>query len=254
MDEYMCGFLRPVGVASPSRRAAECDFDRSPYVAFCEVTRACDLVCVHCRACAQPRSDPRELATEQALALIEQLAEFPQPPILLLTGGDPFKRPDLFSLISRAVELGLETSIKPSATSLATSDALARLRDHGVKRIAVSLDGPTAASHDAVRGVAGSFRRTLEIAADARRCGLEVQVNTTLTSTNVDEIECMADLLDRLAYRIVVGTFSGAGRACRGSTLINAKRRLPDCGGSPRRTRSDSRPPKRRTGWLAQSL
>jgi radical SAM protein len=198
MAETLHGDRTAGSVASTSRQPDLRDFDRSPYVAFYELTRACDLVCVHCRACAQPRSDPRELATEQSLALIEQLAEFPQPPILVLTGGDPFKRPDLFALISRAVALGLETSITPSATPLVTSDALARLRDHGVKRMAVSLDGPTATSHDAVRGVVGSFRRTLEIAADARRCGLEVQVNTTLTPTNVGEIERMADLLDRL--------------------------------------------------------
>ncbi len=181
----------------PSRRKrpSQADYDHSPYVAFYEVTRACDLVCLHCRACAQARPDPRELDTQQSFALIEQLAEFPRPPIFVLTGGDPFKRSDLFSLIDKSIACGLETSITPSATPLVTLDALVRLRDHGVARLAVSLDGVDAASHDAVRGVAGSFQRTLEIAADARRCGLEVQVNTTLTPTNVGQIEAIAALL-----------------------------------------------------------
>lgn len=197
-DRHAPATIAPAATALASRRPKQSDYDRSPHVAFYEVTRACDLVCVHCRACAQPRSDPRELATAQSLALIEQLAEFPQPPILVLTGGDPFKRADLFALVSRAVGRGLETSITPSATPLVTRDALARLHDLGVRRIAVSLDGPTAESHDAVRGVEGSFARTLEIAADARRCGLEVQVNTTLTPANVGEIEHIADVLDGL--------------------------------------------------------
>jgi radical SAM protein len=171
------------------------DYDRSPHVAFYEVTRACDLVCVHCRACAQPRCDPRELTARQSLALVSQLAEFPEPPMLVFTGGDPFKRSDLLELVEHAVARGLETSVTPSATPLVTRDALARLRERGVRRIAVSIDGAYASAHDAVRGVPGSFDRTLEIAADARACGLELQVNTTLTPANVDHIERFGKLL-----------------------------------------------------------
>ena len=115
---------------------ATCDqsaaYDRSPYVVFYELTRACDLVCLHCRACAQSNPDPRELNTDQSCALIDQIAEFPRPPILVFTGGDPFKRADVVELIRHAVSRGLETAITPSATPLVTREAVVRLRDAGV--------------------------------------------------------------------------------------------------------------------------
>ena len=160
---------------------------------FYELTQACDLVCQHCRACAQVRSDPAELSHVDSKRLIDQLTEFPDPPMLILTGGDPLKRSDIFELVRYAVEAGLEVSITPSATPLVTRNAIGRLRDAGISRLAISIDGADAVTHDANRGVAGSFERSLEILRDARELGVETQINTTLTPANFDQIDAMAE-------------------------------------------------------------
>jgi radical SAM protein len=177
---------------SPRLRSRS-SFRHSPMLVFYELTQACDLVCRHCRACAQARPDPAELDTESSKRLIEQLTEFPESPMLILTGGDPLKRADVFSLIEHAVSLGVEVSITPSATPLVTREAIRRMRDAGISRMAISIDGADAATHDANRGVPGSFRRSLEILQDAMQLGVETQINTTLTPANFDQIEAMAD-------------------------------------------------------------
>ncbi|MCA9052819.1 MAG: TIGR04053 family radical SAM/SPASM domain-containing protein [Planctomycetaceae bacterium] len=177
--------------ALPPRR----DFNTSPLLVFYEFTRACDLVCQHCRACAQSAPDPDELSFSESCTLVDQLAQFPDPPMLVLTGGDPLKRADIYDLVEHGVALGLEVSITPSATPLVTRDAIARLRDCGISRLAVSIDGADAATHDAVRGVPGSLARSLQILADARELGVPTQVNTTLTPGNVMQIEVLSDLL-----------------------------------------------------------
>ncbi len=177
----------------PAHLRTRKSFDHSPMLVFYELTQACDLVCQHCRACAQSRSDPAELKTADSKRLIEQLTEFPEPPMLILTGGDPLKRQDIFELVEHAVACGLQVSITPSATPLVTREAIRRLRDAGISRLAISIDGADAATHDANRGVAGSFERSLEILSDARELGVETQINTTLTPANFNQIELMAD-------------------------------------------------------------
>lgn len=181
--------------------------------------QACGLICKHCRACAQTEAHPGELSTAEARLLIEQLTEFPQPPMLVLTGGDPLVREDLFNLIEYATQLGLDVSITPSATPLVTDRAIHRLADAGIHRLAISLDGSTAQSHDSVRGVAGSFVRSLEILVRARELGISTQVNTTLTPDNVDQLDDLADLLAELDimlwsvfFLIPVGRAGSAGR------------------------------------------
>jgi radical SAM protein len=171
------------------------DFGRNPLMFYYEITQACDLVCKHCRASAQEHSHPEELTTEQSKALIEQVATFPRVPMLVFTGGDPLKRPDVFDLIRHAVATGLEPVLTPSATPLATFEAFQKAREAGVRRLGISLDGPDAQTHDAFRGWTGSFERTLRMLHDAQRLELAVQVNTTITRRNVDKIDAMADLL-----------------------------------------------------------
>lgn len=178
-----------------SSRVSRAHFDHSPLLVFYEVTRACDLVCQHCRACAQTEPHPGELSPQESRQLIDQLTEFPVPPLLVLTGGDPLKRADIFDLIEHATAAGLNVSITPSATPLVTSASIGRLQRAGVSRLAISIDGPDAASHDAVRGVPGSFARSLEILDDARRAGIPTQVNTTITPANFGRIDEMAQLL-----------------------------------------------------------
>jgi radical SAM protein with 4Fe4S-binding SPASM domain len=113
----------------------------------------------------------------------------------VLTGGDPLKRKDLESLVAFGTSLGLEMALTPSATPLLTRDALVSLAGAGLKRIALSLDGAEARTHDAVRGFEGSFATTLRAMADARDLGIPVQINTTLTKDNLHELEPLANLL-----------------------------------------------------------
>lgn len=182
----------------PAHVRSRKSFDHSPMLVFYELTRACDLVCLHCRACAQKRRDPNELDTTQSKRLIDQLGEFPDPPMLILTGGDPLKRHDIYELIEYAVDSGIDVSITPSATPLVNRDSIRRLRDAGISRMATSVDGADAATHDANRGVAGSFDHSMNVLRIARELGVQTQINTTLTPANVDQIETMGERFGEL--------------------------------------------------------
>ena len=171
------------------------DFNRCPLMLYYEVTQACDLVCKHCRASAQEEAAPGQLTTEQSKALIDQAAAFPRRPMMVMTGGDPLKRADLFDLIRHAAGSGLQVALTPSATPLATPEAFAQAKEAGVRALGISLDGPDAATHDAFRGWEGSFQRTLGMLAEARRLELPVQVNTSITARNFRQVDAMAELL-----------------------------------------------------------
>jgi radical SAM protein len=180
------------------RRLASLDFDRAPFTIAWEVTRACAYACAHCRADAQPRRHPGELTSVEAHALVDELAGFGTRPILVLTGGDPLMRRDILEIAAHADAAGLRVALTPTATALPTPARMARARDAGVRRVAFSLDAPTAALHDRFRGFPGSFVRTLrglEAAADA---GLPLQVNTTVCTLNMRAVERMPRLLARL--------------------------------------------------------
>lgn len=172
-------------------------FDGAPFMVFWETTQACDLVCQHCRADARPDHAPEELTAEEGRRLLKDVHAMGCP-LVVLTGGDPAKRPDLVDLVRYGTGLGLRVAFTPSATPLVTRELLTRLRDAGLARLAVSLDGTDAASHDGFRGSAGSFERTFDILHDARALGLTTQVNTTVTDHNVGELERVADLLREL--------------------------------------------------------
>ena len=178
-----------------SRRRAEAPaLDRAPFLVFWETTQACDLACRHCRADARPARDPRELTTDEGRRLLDEIHAMGCP-LVVLTGGDPAKRPDLVDLVTHGSALGLHVALTPSATPLVTPALLERLAGAGLARLAVSLDGLSPASHDGFRGVAGSYARTLDILRDARRLGLTTQVNTTVTDANVDQLEVIAERL-----------------------------------------------------------
>ncbi|MHC4176788.1 MAG: TIGR04053 family radical SAM/SPASM domain-containing protein [Planctomycetota bacterium] len=171
------------------------DFGRNPLMFYYEVTMACDLVCKHCRASAQEDPHPEELTHQQSKMLIDQVATFPRRPMMVTTGGDPLKRADLFELIRYAVSRGLQVALTPSATPLATLEAFQRARDAGVRRLGISLDGADAETHDAFRGWEGSFERTMGMLENSRRLKMAMQVNTTITRRNVDQVDAMAELL-----------------------------------------------------------
>jgi AdoMet-dependent heme synthase len=173
------------------------DFNERPFIAIWEVTQACDLACVHCRASAQPERHPEELTTAEGKELIDQIASW-KVPVFVLTGGDPIKRPDLFELISYARTVGVRVSLTPSATPLLTRDVVMRLKEAGLARLAVSMDGASAATHDAFRGLSGSFARTLDAVRWANEVGLPVQINTTFSRRNIGEIDEIVALIEQL--------------------------------------------------------
>ena len=173
------------------------NFDERPFLAIWEVTQACDLACVHCRASAQPNRDPLELSTEEGKRLIDQIAAL-EVPVFVLTGGDPIKRPDLFELIAHARNMGVRVSLTPSATPLLTRDVVFRLKEVGLARMAVSMDGACAETHDAFRGMSGSFARTLDAVRWANEAGLPVQINTTFSRRNIGELEQIVALMEQL--------------------------------------------------------
>lgn len=173
------------------------DFNERPFIAIWEVTQACDLACVHCRASAQPERHPDELSTAEGKALIDQIAAW-QVPVFVFTGGDPIKRPDLFELIDYAHSQNVRVSLTPSATPLLTRDVVFRLKEAGLARLAVSMDGASAETHDAFRGMSGSFARTLDAVRWANEAGLPVQINTTFSRRNIGEIDAIVSLMEKL--------------------------------------------------------
>lgn len=173
------------------------DFNERPFLAIWEVTRACDLACVHCRASAQPERHPMELSTEEGEHLIDEIAAL-RVPVFVLTGGDPIKRPDLFELIGHARQVGVRVSLTPSATPLLTREIVFRLKEAGLARLAVSMDGACAATHDAFRGMNGSFARTLDAVRWANDAGLPVQINTTFSRRNIGEIDAIVARMEQL--------------------------------------------------------
>ncbi len=172
-------------------------FEDAPLRVYWEITRACDLACVHCRATAAPHADPAELDTRRGLKLLDQLASS-GPLHVILTGGDPLKRADLFELIAHARELGLHVSVSPSATPLLTEAALDHLKDAGVEAISLSIDGSTSAKHDALRGVPGCFDRTMVAAKHAAQIGLPFQVNTLVSRETLDDLPAIDALVRSL--------------------------------------------------------
>lgn len=170
------------------------DFDQAPFLVIWETTQACDLACKHCRAEAVPHRDPRELNTDEAKDLLEQVREF-GPIIFVFSGGDLLKRPDLVELVRYGADLGLRMAATPATTPLATPEAVAAMHKAGLSRLAVSLDGPDATVHDEFRRVSGSFSHGLRILETARERGLSTQVNTVIGRHNVDHVEAMARLL-----------------------------------------------------------
>ena len=169
-------------------------YARKPFIAIWETTRACALACVHCRAEAVPRRDPGELTTAEGRALLDRIAAFGDPPpLVVFTGGDPLRRPDLPELVAYGTRIGLVVSLTPSGTAAATEDKLRALRDAGLARLAVSLDAASAEDHDAFRRVRGSHRNTLRIIERARALGMALQINTTVCRRTAGQLPALVD-------------------------------------------------------------
>lgn len=171
-------------------------YDRAPMIVYWELTTACGLACRHCRATAQPDPAPGELTHDEALHVLDQITGFGQPaPHVIFTGGDPLRRFDLDELIAQAGERGLGVSLAPAVTPLLTRQRLADLKALGVQAISLSLDGSTAARHDGIRQVPGTFDATVQALADANAVGTGVQVNTLVTDETAPDLPAVYELL-----------------------------------------------------------
>uniref|UniRef100_A0A7J2TL71 TIGR04053 family radical SAM/SPASM domain-containing protein n=1 Tax=Archaeoglobus fulgidus TaxID=2234 RepID=A0A7J2TL71_ARCFL len=162
-----------------------------PFIVFWELTRACKLACRHCRAKAITKRSPEELKKQECFRVIDEIASFAKP-MIVFTGGDPLMREDLIEIISYASQ-NFRVSVAFSGTELATLEKMKELKDAGVSRIAISIDGMEE-MHDEMRGIKGAFRKSLEVIENAKKAGLSFQINTTVTKANIMELPKVAKL------------------------------------------------------------
>ncbi len=183
----------------PIIRQPAYDLSTRPFLVIWETTRACDLACRHCRAEASPIPDPRSLSLKAGLDLIDQVDSFGLPhPLFIMTGGDPFKRSDIFELVQHAAGLGIPAALSPSGTPLLSRENLERLKESGGRAISLSLDASNAAMHDAFRRVPGSFQWTIDGWKQALAAGFKIQINTTVTRYNLFDLPEIFALVRRM--------------------------------------------------------
>lgn len=197
------------------------DFSVAPLTLAWELTRSCPLRCVHCRAEAQHHRDPRELSSEQGALLIDDVASIGTR-IFVLTGGDPLARPDVFDLISHAANTGMHVGFSPSVTGRLRAGALARAVAAGTGTVHLSLDGASAQTHDAFRGVAGHFVRSLRAIDEVCALGVRLQVATTVSRWNILELPAIASLLEGRASSWTLFFLVTTGRA-RSVDMLSAE-------------------------------
>lgn len=185
-----------------------------------ETTRRCNLLCKHCRASSGPEAEEGELTTEEALAFIEELSGWARP-ILILSGGEPLLREDIALLARRGTERGLKVVLATNGTLLDREKAR-ELKEAGVRRVSISLDFPNPEEQDAFRGVEGAFEKALEGMRILQEVGIQVQVNTTLTSHNfrkLPELLKLAEALGAHAHHIFLLVPIGRGKELEDSQL-----------------------------------
>ena len=174
------------------------NFDETPFLAIWEVTQSCDLACKHCRAAAQPIAHPDELTNAEGKQLIDQIAAMGVP-IFVFTGGDPMKRKDVFELIQYAAGKGVQVALTPSATPLLTREAIFKLKEAGLVRLGISLDGSSPEIHDTFRGLPGASGRTIQAIQWANEAGIPIQVHTTISRHNAHDLDNLCALFEKLA-------------------------------------------------------
>jgi len=207
------------GTAQTGLRRLRFDVGNRPFLVLVELTRACELACRHCRAEAKRERDPDELTTTEIAAILDDLGSLGSPrPIVVFTGGDPLMRPDLIELVRHGVDAQLAVAVAPAGTPHATPAVLGELRRAGVSTVSFSLDGARASTHDSFRLTQGSFNWTVAACTAARRAGLRVQLNTTVTEETAHELPEVLDLARRLGVSLWSVFFlvpMGRGKALR---------------------------------------
>ncbi len=189
-----------------------------------EVTRRCNLACLHCRAAAGSGPYPGELTTAEGLALLDDLAALGQV-VVILTGGEPLLREDIYELTAYGAKLGHRMVMAVNGTLL-TPETAVRLKEAGIQRLSISLDGAAAASHDALRAVPGAFEGALSGIAACRQTGLPFQINTTLIRANLAELPAIHELaleLQAAAHHVFVLVPTGRGEEIRDQLLSPAQ-------------------------------
>ena len=159
---------------------------------FWETTKACNLTCRHCRAVPQRRLGPTELKTNAAFDLIDRIAEVARP-VFVLSGGEPLFRPDLFDIAEYGVETGFRMALATNGT-LVNDRVAAKIADTGIARVAISVDGANAETHDRFRGLPGSHALAIRGLRSLRAEGVSVQINSTIAKHNVAEVPRLLDL------------------------------------------------------------
>ena len=159
---------------------------------FWEVTKGCNLRCIHCRATATELSSPTDLPTRAALGIIDQIAAAANP-ILVLSGGEPLYRSDIFQLARYATDKGLRVALATNGT-LVTKDVARMIVDAGVRRVSISLDGADAATHYAFRGIPGAFDAAVHGLRNLKALGMSVQINMTIARHNAHQLPAVLQL------------------------------------------------------------
>jgi radical SAM protein with 4Fe4S-binding SPASM domain len=168
----------------------------TPRLIFWEVTKGCNLRCIHCRATATELMSPADLPTATARDIISQVARFGNP-ILVLSGGEPLYRPDIFELAEYGASLGLRVALATNGT-LVTRDVAVKIKQAGIKRVSISLDGSDACTHDSFRGIPGAFDAAVYGLRNLQDIGVSVQINTTIARHNAHQLPDVLDLARRL--------------------------------------------------------
>lgn len=231
ISKLYCGAVESSDVLRYGRRSKDLpshllqfSADKKPVVVW-NITQACNLRCVHCYARAKAAGGPDELTTDEGLALIDDLAEFGSP-VMLFSGGEPLMRPDLTSLIKRAVRNGMRAVISTNGT-LITPDKAGELKDLGLSYVGISLDG-LAEVNDRFRGVTGAFDQAVAGIRNCRAAGLKVGLRFTINKRNAAEIPAIFSLLEDLGipricfYHLV---YSGRGSALMDEDLDHEETR-----------------------------
>lgn len=167
-----------------------------------EVTRRCPLRCKHCRGAARDVDYAGELSTDEAKRMLDSIAAFAKP-ILILTGGEPMTRPDIYELADYAAAKGLRPVMSPCGM-LIDDEAIAKIKASGIQALSISLDGATAETHDSFRALPGAFETTTKAIEKVAAAGIRFQINTTICKHNVHEVPQILELSKRLG----AGTFN----------------------------------------------
>ena len=173
------------------------DFAKAPFLVIWETTQSCDLACKHCRAEAQPDRHPDELTTDEAKRMLDRIRAF-GPIIFVFSGGDCLKRPDILELVEYGAKLGLRMAATPATTPLCSREILQALKDAGLSRLAISLDGSCPEIHDEFRRVDGSFGHGLRILKTAQEVGMTTQVNTVVARHNLEDFDNLMALMEEV--------------------------------------------------------